>query len=291
MKRVPWILALLGALLLSAVPVMAADGFYVIPVGRPAVGTKITSLPYTISTPGYYYLTGNLSHGGSAGIVINADNVTLDLMGFALSGPANNSDFGIVWGTQKNIEVRNGTVTGWSIGVYGNDAGGAHHRLINLRANGNTYGIWMNGDDVLIQGCTAAPGSFGSSSGYGLTIYNFTGAVTGCTVTGFPENGIFIDAGRVSGNVVQGCNGMGIYARSSATISYNVVSACATGISNLGGGSIIGNVVATDTGQTGIVPSMGLAYTNVLDQNTVGGAGTHYDTGSTATIWGLNAGK
>ena len=41
-------------------------------------------------------------------------------MGFALIGPANNSDFGIVWGTQKNIEVRNGTLTGWSIGVKGN---------------------------------------------------------------------------------------------------------------------------------------------------------------------------
>jgi hypothetical protein len=291
MKRVPWLLALLGVLLLSAVPVLADDGFYVIPVGRPSVGIKITSLPYTISTPGYYYFTGNLSHGGSAGIVINTDNVTLDLMGFALIGPANNSDYGIVWGTQKNIEVRNGTVTGWSIGVYGNDGGGAHHRLINLRANGNTYGIWMNGDDVLIQGCTAAPGSFGSSSGYGLTIYNFSGAVTGCTVTGFPENGIFIDAGRVSGNAVQGCNGIGIYARSSATISYNTVGYCATGISNSGGGSIIGNVVATGTGQTGIVPSMGTAYANVLDQNTVGGAGTHYDTGSTATVWGLNAGR
>jgi hypothetical protein len=290
MKRVPWLLACLGALLLSAAPVPAADGFYVIPVGRPAVGTKITSLPHTIYTPGYYYFTGNLSHGGSAGITINADNVTLDLMGFALIGPANNSDFGIVWGTQKNIEVRNGTVTGWSIGVKGD--GGAHHRLINLRANGNTYGIWMNGDDVLIQGCTAAPGSFGSGSGYGLTIYNFTGAVTGCTVTGFPENGIFIDAGRISGNVVQGCNGMGIYARSGATISYNVVGACATGISSLMGGSIIGNVVSTGVStDTGIVPSMGAAYANVLDQNTVSGPGTRYDTGSSATVWGLNAGK
>ena len=287
MKRVPWILALLGALLLNAAPVPAVDGFYVIPVGRPAVGTKITSLPYTIWTPGYYYFTGNLSRGSGPGITINADNVTLDLMGFALIGPADNNGFGIIWGTQNNIEVRNGTLTGWSIGVKGD--GGAHHRLINLRANGNTYGIWMNGDDVLIQGCTAAQGSFGS--GWGLTIYNFTGAVTGCTVTGFTNNGIFIDAGKISGNVVQGCNGIGIYARSSATISYNTVSGCTIGISNFGGGSIIGNVVTADTGQTGIVPSEGTAYANVLDQNTVSGAGTRYDTGSSATVWGLNAGK
>jgi hypothetical protein len=289
MKRVPWILALLGALLLSAAPVPADDGFYIIASGRPAVGTKITSLPYTISTPGYYYLTGNLSHSGSAGIVINADNVTLDLMGFALIGPANNSDFGIVWGTQKNIEVRNGTLTGWSIGVYGNNSSGAHHRLINLRANGNAYGIWMNGDDILIQGCTATPGSFGSHSG--LTIQFGAGAVTGCTASGFAENGIYIDSGKISGNVVQGCNGYGIYAVSSATISYNTVSACATGIVSSGGGSIIGNVVSADSGQTGIVAAYGTGYTNVLDQNTVGGLGTHYLGGSDATVWGLNAGK
>jgi hypothetical protein len=290
MKRTLWLLACLGALLLSAAPVPAADGFYVIPVGSPSVGTKITSLPYTISTPGYYYLTGNLSISGSFGILINANDVTLDLMGFALTGPANNSNFGIIWGTQNNIEVRNGTLTGWSIGVKGD--GGAHHRLINLRANGNTYGIWMNGDDVLIQGCTAAPGSFGSGYGYGLTIYNFSGAVTGCTVTGFPENGIFIDSGKISGNVVTGCNGIGIYARSSATISYNTVSSCTTGISNFGGGSIIGNVVTTGVPtDKGIVPSEGTAYANVLDQNTVSGPGIRYDTGSSATVWGLNAGK
>ena len=36
---------------------------------------------------------------------------------------------------------------------------------------------------------------------------------------------------------------------------------------------------------------MGLVYTNVLDQKTVSGDGVHYDTGSTATVWGLNAGK
>jgi hypothetical protein len=289
MKRVPWLLTLIGALLLSSAPAPAADGFYVIPVGRPAVGTKITSLPYTIWTPGYYYLTGNLSLGGSPGITINADNVTLDLMGFALIGPANGGDFGIVWGTQKNIEVRNGTLTGWSIGVKGDS--GAHHRLINLRANGNTYGIWMNGDDVLIQGCTATPGSFSSGIGWGLTIYNGTGAVTGCTVTGFANNGIYINAGKISGNVVQGCGGMGILAVSSATISYNTVSACGAGIFNSGGGSIIGNVVSADTIQTGIIPSLAPGYPNVLDQNTVSGAGTHYDAGNTATVWGLNAGR
>ena len=38
MKRTLWLLACLGALLLSAAPVPADDGFYVIAAGRPAVG-------------------------------------------------------------------------------------------------------------------------------------------------------------------------------------------------------------------------------------------------------------
>jgi hypothetical protein len=86
------------------------------------VGTKITSLPHTISTPGYYYLTGNLSHGGSTGIVINTDNVTLDLMGFALAYTGTSSDYSYNYGIwmdgRKNVEVRNGTLLGWDVGVW-----------------------------------------------------------------------------------------------------------------------------------------------------------------------------
>ena len=49
------------------------------------VRTPISSLPYTISQPGSYYLTGNLD-GSSGGIDIIVDNVTLDLMGFTIDG-------------------------------------------------------------------------------------------------------------------------------------------------------------------------------------------------------------
>ena len=46
--------------------------------------TPISSLPYTISEPGSYYVTGNLSSTGS-GIVIQASGVTVDLMGFSVT--------------------------------------------------------------------------------------------------------------------------------------------------------------------------------------------------------------
>jgi hypothetical protein len=86
MKRKIWLLALVGAVLLSAGPAWAQDEFYVIAGG--GVGTRITSLPYTITSPGFYYLTSNLSYSGSSnGITVNSNDVTLDLMGFSISGP------------------------------------------------------------------------------------------------------------------------------------------------------------------------------------------------------------
>src|SRR5689334_2327995 len=45
----------------------------------------IHSLPLTISQPGSYYLAENITAAGG-GITISADYVTLDLMGFSLSG-------------------------------------------------------------------------------------------------------------------------------------------------------------------------------------------------------------
>ena len=48
--------------------------------------TPISSLPFTISTSGSYYLTTNLFESSGDGIIVTADNVTLDLNGFVLDG-------------------------------------------------------------------------------------------------------------------------------------------------------------------------------------------------------------
>jgi hypothetical protein len=290
MKRVPWLLALVSAVLLSAASVPADDGFYVIAAGRPSVGTKITSLPYTISTSGYYFLTGNLSYSGGHGITVNCDNVTIDLMGFRVAGPANNNYCGVFINSGNNVEVRNGTLAGWYEGVYSNT--GSRQRLINVRAHSDTYGFYLNGDDHLIQLCSAIQGGFGAGTGI---VLNGSGKVSGTTVMNFANYGIYIGTGgTATGNLVQNCADTGIYAYSGTTlISYNHVDGCRYGIASGGaGGSIIGNVVMTPTGQNGIgiLPSVYLDRPNVLDQNTVNGSDTQYGDGTTATVWGLNAG-
>ena len=86
--------------------------------------TPISALPFTISQPGSYYMTGNLMGvAGQDGITIAASDVTLDLMGFALTGVAGSLKGVRISGGAFNIAVRNGTVRSW--GGEGVDAASA----------------------------------------------------------------------------------------------------------------------------------------------------------------------
>jgi len=69
---------------------------------------------FRITTPGSYYLTGNVTGGsGRMGIKVVAAHVTIDLNGFTLVG-ASGSLAGIaISGGVETITVRNGTVIGW----------------------------------------------------------------------------------------------------------------------------------------------------------------------------------
>ena len=91
----------------------------------------ITNAPFTISQPGSYYLTTNLSTTGD-GVVIQAARVTLDLMGFSITGDGGTGDYGIhVSGTSNamlsSIAVRGGVALhlGIEIGI------GQRHAIIN----------------------------------------------------------------------------------------------------------------------------------------------------------------
>jgi hypothetical protein len=245
MQRKFWILALVGAILLSASPVLADGEIYVIGGGG-GVGTKITSLPYEIKSPGFYYLARNLNAATGNGIMINSDNVILDLMGFCLSSSGGSwKGISNVVG-YKNIEIRNGFLTGWGFGI---DLAAANNvfsglRIINVRVmGGNTECIRIEGGGIgnLVKGCTVS-----DALGIGISVNN--------------------------GN---------------ATISGNTVYNCSTGI-RLTQGSIIGNNVYCNTGQTGIMISGSATDWVLVDQNTVNGNGTTLS-GSGAIRFGLNA--
>jgi hypothetical protein len=241
-KKKLLLLAIVGAVLLSAAPVLADGDFYVVAVGG-GVGTKISSLPYTITTPGFYYVTGNLNCASGDGITVNSNDVTIDLMGFRLSG--NPSGSGIYMNARKNVEIRNGSITGCNVGIICAGSSGANNRIINVRAEANNLsGIISNGSGTLIKGCHLA------------------------------DNG-----------------NTGMWVEISATIHGNVINNCGTGIYFNAVGNIIGNNVLCNSGQTGIQLTTDTNKAILMDQNTVGGTGTHYSGGSSATYWGANAGR
>ncbi len=86
--------------------------------------TTITSLPYTISSPGGYRLTGNITYSTpyTNAITINCDNVVLDLDGFTivygispLISPASPA---IRATGRSNITIRNGKLRGFPRAIW-----------------------------------------------------------------------------------------------------------------------------------------------------------------------------
>lgn len=67
----------------------------------------ISSAPITISSPGSYFLTTNLT----GRITIAADDVSLDLMGFSISPPSGSAIGLSAGGSPKNVRVSNGVLS------------------------------------------------------------------------------------------------------------------------------------------------------------------------------------
>jgi hypothetical protein len=189
MKRKICLVALVLAMS-SCVGAAWAEGDFYVVAGGGAVGTKITSLPYTIVKPGFYFLGGDLT-SSEQGITIKANNVTLDLMGFSLVG--SNTWYGI--GLQgpdnlgpDNVEIRNGTIRNYGVGVANIPiaANPKNQRLVNLRINHCVEsGANFSGKNHLVKNCT-----FSDNGTYGLKISS--GTISGCVAC---DNGLGIVLG------------------------------------------------------------------------------------------------
>jgi hypothetical protein len=129
--------------------------------------TAITSLPFTISTSGNYYLPGNLSTTTPAGaaITITASEVVLDLNGRTLSTTATgfNSIGVLVYGT-KDVTVQNGDIDGFAYGVYlgPNSSGNVKNVVDNIRFNGDGIAVTsVSGQSNWVKNCIIDGGDTG----------------------------------------------------------------------------------------------------------------------------------
>jgi hypothetical protein len=134
--------------------------------------TPIASVPVTITAPGSYYLTTNVSVSTGDAITIATNGVTLDLKGFTISSTAPSATgHGIkVNGNLRDITIFNGHIRG---GVTNNGSGvysgsGFAYGIFSPTVMANTlvsrvsvsgclnYGIFLgNGESTVVEFCTA----------------------------------------------------------------------------------------------------------------------------------------
>lgn len=251
--------------------------FYVI-AGSKSVGTKISSLPYNITSSGYYYISKDLSCvSGAYGIFIEADNVTLDLKGFSLIGPGGTgSNDGIFMNVRTNIEIRNGTIRNFNRnGILELSSGGfgIGHRIINIRAIGNNYmGINIRGRAHLIEKCTAANnGNSGIHSGYGSIVRDnvcYSNGAHGINVRA--SNGETSSGSIVTGNTCYKNDQDGISATANITVTGNTCSENGlNGITPSTGSTVIGNT-CFDNYANGISASGSTVISNTCYTNQIG---------------------
>jgi hypothetical protein len=170
--------------------------------------TNTTSL-VTISQPGSYYLTHNLTVSAGDGIDITTNGVTLDLNGFTISSTAASAaGYGILFnGSLRNITIANGFIQG---GVTNNGSG-------TYNGSGLGYGISFSGNapvNVLVSRVSVSGCRF---EGIFLNSGNST-VVESCTIRTVGSYGIFastikscvaMDCGNaaISGDQVSDCRG------------------------------------------------------------------------------------
>ena len=226
-------------------------------------GDKIKNCA-VITSPGFYRLVANLPAGGGlldSGdcIVVGADDVTIDLAGFELSG--NGAGDGITDdGTSRlGTVVRNGSITGFNNGINLALSVGAiveHVRAIDSDNDGV-----VGGPKSIITGNIAIDNRFGINGG---------------------ENSI------ITGNVASGNSNIGINARKQSIVSGNIADDNSQGISALEGSTISDNIVSNNSAEGIIVLSANTVDGQQVTDATVTGNTVNSNTGIGIRLGGLN---
>ena len=229
--------------------------------------TPISSAPFTISAPGSYYLTTNLTVSGGDAITVAADEVTLDLNGFAISSTAAspNGTGILLSGGRVNVAIYNGSIrgnvtnngsgvfigSGFDSGIYYTALIPINIRVKDLSVSGClTFGIHLgvNQSETVVQSCTV-----NSAGSYGIVADTVADSIA------FACGDDAIYASQASGCHGMSFNGTGIRAKS--------VQNC-YGLTSGNGGGISASTAQNCYGQS--VSSAGYGLFGVVAENCQG---------------------
>ena len=249
------------ATLLLATPALAVDGVIEINQSRADAGGvtagDTAGFPVTIGAAGSYRLSGNLQlfDADVDAIQVTAADVTIDLNGFSIIGPAtctgippatvtctpqNSTASGIDATSIPGLTVRDGAIRGMPNGaiVCGRRC---HIQRVTASANGHS-GFELNGGGIVERSTAAGNADVGiitlagSTGSWGSLLIDNTAVANG-------QHGISIGLGdNVVGNIVSGNGGFGISGHT-GRVAGNIVFANAFDGINLFVGLVEGNQV------------------------------------------------
>jgi hypothetical protein len=232
--------------------------------------TPISSLPFTISSSGSYYLTANLNVTSGNAITVNASNVTLDLNGFAISStaPSANGTAIMINDNLRNIAIGNGLIqsgvtvsggvfsgSGFASGINYNSTAPVNARVTNI----SVVGVLSSGIYLV-----SAPGSVIESCSVNIAGNFGVGAVSvrdsiGLNCGGYGVGGTIVDhcygtgtGGGVglSANVATNCRGDSDSSDGlSASNAINCHGASSTSANGISGTNVAGSTGFSATGK------------------------------------------
>ena len=251
-------LAVTAVLLLAPVRAHAVDG--VIEINQACVATgcfegDTAGFPVVIGAAGSYRLTSNLEvpDADTSAVAVNASPVSLDLNGFAISGPTvcsgepvtscapTGSGIGVSAG--NGARIYNGTIRGMgSVGV----SSGTDARQWDLVVTGNGGGGFSLSRGGSVRTSTI---TFNGGRGVGATSGGGFAEVSGSTVRGNQQQGVDLSGGIVVENRIQNNGAEGLRSQTGggdAGYASNVITGN-TGADVAGGNSMGCNVIGSST--------------------------------------------
>ncbi len=224
--NLPVILLVLLVLTLAPIGYPLANNIHITKATTP---TMITSLPYTITTPGVYVLSSNLSTSGD-GILVESDDVVIIGNGFTITGSGVGG--GINVSGHVNVTITNITLRNFWAGI----------NVSNLDGIGNFTGIII--DNVRIEDCWEGiliwyvyePGGviinntlINGSLYYGIDAYEVTDLyILNTVINGslYDDYGIYLDSSEgvyIYNTTITNTYYAGIYVDSYYDYGYNTV--------------------------------------------------------------------
>jgi parallel beta-helix repeat protein len=260
----------------------------------PALGESVKLLspprtfPLIISAPGSYRLKKNFTvpDANTTAIEITAANVTLDLNGYAISGPTACTGFPVtscapagggkgIYSLAMNVRVTGGTVQG--MGDHGIQLLGSGSTVDNIRGNNN------GGSAVEMADGGRLTDNVASANGAGLGCGNWC-YVSGNAATFNMAEGLYIGSeSTILDNVASRNGGTGIASGDHSTIANNTANS--NGGDGISGGGVVTHNSVSQNGSTGIeAGAFALVTGNSAAENVFEGLSA-----ASETVYGNNA--